>query len=157
MVTCDVCKDKRKCVKRMSIYRNPRILVIHIKRFRFHNYHREKLLTDVNFPVLGLNVEPYLSRDRVSSNDSSDNINKNVQFIYDLVGVSNHSGNMNSGHYVAHVNTNMCVNDQEPRWVCFNDARVSLAHPSNIAGPSAYVLFYRQRGVYEESQKNLLK
>lgn len=27
MVTCDVCKEKRKSVKRISIYRYPRVLV----------------------------------------------------------------------------------------------------------------------------------
>ena len=31
------------------------------------------------------------------------------------------------------------------RWMCFNDARVSVANASSIAGPTAYVLFYKLR------------
>jgi ubiquitin C-terminal hydrolase len=143
MVTCDHCKQKRRCVKRMSIYRNPRVLVIHIKRFRFNhsNHHRDKLLTDVNFPVHGLDLSPYLSIDRCKSDGEEE------APIYDLVGVSNHSGNMSGGHYIAHINTNFDVDESssEQRWMCFNDARVSVAQPTHIAGPSAYVLFYRLR------------
>lgn len=63
---------------------------------------------------------------------------------YDLIGVSNHHGNLHGGHYIAHVDTN-CGEKSSARWMCFNDARVSAANANSIAGPTAYVLFYKMR------------
>ena len=171
--------------------------VIHIKRFRYSEVSREKLSTDVTFPLKGLDLTPYLSSDRPnvtapllekekdthtprahtpistetdtethsdcrvdklsrsrcechevseldcsrtpatedsisastsgsnsgsnSGSGSSSNINEHHiespsdsnQFdanlylpLYDLVGVSNHCGTLNGGHYIAHVDTN---------------------------------------------------
>lgn len=68
--------------------------------------------------------------------------------VYDLIGVSNHHGNLHGGHYVAHVNVNAGDKQSNPensKWMCFNDSRVSNAIPTSIAGPTAYVLFYRLR------------
>lgn len=70
--------------------------------------------------------------------------------VYDLIGVSNHHGNLHSGHYIAHVDTNSCSSNSNDsasaaRWMCFNDARVSLANAASVAGPTAYVLFYKLR------------
>jgi hypothetical protein len=67
--------------------------------------------------------------------------------LYDLIGVSNHHGSLNGGHYIAHVDTNYGRKSEKgPRWMCFNDARVSNANTTSLAGPTAYVLFYRLRG-----------
>jgi hypothetical protein len=66
--------------------------------------------------------------------------------IYDLIGVSNHHGSLNGGHYIAHVDTSYAASKgQAPRWMCFNDARVSQANVNSISGPTAYVLFYKLR------------
>lgn len=62
---------------------------------------------------------------------------------YDLLGVSNHHGSLHSGHYIAHVDSSGGRADRARRWMCFNDSRVSAANASSIAGPTAYVLFYR--------------
>ena len=64
MFTCEMCKEKRKCTKKLSIFKYPRILVIHIMRFRYNEASREKLSTDVKFPLRGLSLSPYLSVDR---------------------------------------------------------------------------------------------
>lgn len=198
MVTCERCNKPRKSIKQLSIYRYPKILVVHIKRFRFNNFSREKLSTDVHFPMAALDLSSYMSHDRpkpsskLPSNNNHENpptqrdtpaeevsyglsslppVN-NVQGrapsvaptpapgteltrpvsgeepppIYDLIGVSNHHGTLNGGHYVAHVDTDFGRSrGQSPRWVCFNDARVSLAQAAHIAGPTAYVLFYKLR------------
>lgn len=71
--------------------------------------------------------------------------------VYDLIGVSNHHGSLNGGHYIAHVDTSYSKDGQSPRWMCFNDARVSQANPNSISGPTAYVLFYKLR---DESPQN---
>lgn len=57
--------------------------------------------------------------------------------VYDLWGVSNHQGSVNSGHYIAHI-----YNAAQDKWVCYNDARVYTTSVSSLKGPSAYVLFY---------------
>lgn len=93
-----------------------------------------------------------------STNDTttlqdSDNGSGNLHLpIYDLVGVSNHHGSLHGGHYIAHVDTNMASRygggdspETAPRWMCFNDSRVTNANAASIAGPTAYVLFYKIR------------
>jgi hypothetical protein len=214
MVKCERCKKPRKSIKQLSIFRYPKILVVHIKRFRFNNFSREKLSTDVHFPMTGLDLRCYLSHDRpkpyfnlqsnnhnedlsvqreqqqqeepmspvtttsnsslppVRSPTSKVSINPNLippvictntmvrpvsgeepPPIYDLIGVSNHHGTLNGGHYVAHVDTDYGRSQgQSPRWMCFNDARVSLAQAVHIAGPTAYVLFYKLRDAAQNKQ-----
>lgn len=73
--------------------------------------------------------------------------------IYDLLGVVNHSGGMNGGHYIAHVDGSddpflASKNDvtSEKNWLCFNDCRIGgQSSVSAAGGPSAYMLFYRRR------------
>ena len=64
MYTCEKCKEKRKCIKKLSIFKYPRILVIHIMRFRYSELSREKLSTDIIFPIHGLDLSPFLSTDK---------------------------------------------------------------------------------------------
>ena len=61
MYTCDKCKKRRKCVKRLTIHRWPPILVLHIKRFSYTAVSRDKINTTVRFPVRGLDLTPYVS------------------------------------------------------------------------------------------------
>lgn len=92
-------------------------------------------------------------------NDTCESIvHSHLNPLYDLVGVCNHHGSLNGGHYIAHVDTNYGRSKEKaPRWTCFNDERVSKANSSSIAGPTAYVLFYQLRedgniGTYYASQ-----
>jgi ubiquitin C-terminal hydrolase len=115
----------------------------------------KKIHTHVTFPLEGLDLKKYLSKNRINLNIPS----------YDLLGVSHHIGrSVSNGHYIAHVNTNGYSNTsptsnnteasedgvQEDkdgsRWMCFDDETVSsLTCPdfkSDYLGRSAYVLFY---------------
>jgi ubiquitin C-terminal hydrolase len=111
MVMCDYCKTKRQCRKNMTIYKYPRVLVIHMKRFRYSQATREKVLTDVGFPLADLDMSPYTSADKVAATSATSRalscmkIDLDQKPIYDLVGVSHHIGGMQGGHYAAHVNT----------------------------------------------------
>lgn len=59
---------------------------------------------------------------------------------YDLIGVSNHYGSLNGGHYTA-----SCKNADTGKWHYFNDSSVSSCSKSKIVSPAAYLLFYRKR------------
>ncbi len=97
-------------------------------------------------------MSAYLSVDSIELNKINHLKNKNIISppIYDLAGVVNHSGDLNEGHYVAHVDGSMDLaaksnpaSDQD--WFCFNDDRVSPSSIQSSCGPSAYMLFYRLR------------
>ncbi len=47
--------------KQLSIYRYPRVLNIHLKRFRYNTVYRDKINTNVHFPLTGLDMTDYMS------------------------------------------------------------------------------------------------
>ena len=59
---------------------------------------------------------------------------------YDLIGVSNHFGSLNGGHYTAN-----CKNPESGKWYNYNDSSVSGISNSQVVTPAAYILFYRKR------------
>jgi ubiquitin C-terminal hydrolase len=130
--TCEKCKKRRKSTKRLAIHRFPPILVLHIKRFLYNSYCRDKLTTSIDFPLESLDLSPYGSGLHLST----------VAPIYDLYAVSNHIGSLAGGHYTAH-----CRNVSDGKWYTFNDSMVSPMNESSLCGPVAYVLFYKLRGV----------
>ena len=134
MYKCEVCKEKRKCIKKMYIYRLPKVLVLQLKRFRTQLgmpmvMGGEKVLTNVTFPLEGLDLNPFVSPDSTI----------NTSAMYDLSGVSHHTGGTGGGHYIAHVDTGSGA------WMCFNDERVDSVQTERVSGASAYVLFYKLR------------
>jgi len=165
MWRCDKCKQPRKAVKRLSLYKLPKVLVISLKRFRWGASSRDKVTADVNFPIdEPLDVRPFLAQERPSA--AGDNC------LYDIVGVANHIGGTGFGHYIAHCNVNSNSDSstssdsaggavaaakmgpqsnphkasQPAKWMCFNDGKVSKTKNSAaIGGPSAYLLFYQLR------------
>ena len=149
-ITCEKCKTKRQCMKTLSLFKLPQYMVIHLKRFNFTTHSRDKVNTDVMFPMSELDMSPYISTDAPTST------NRNGA-LYDLVGVSHHSGGLNGGHYTAHVDISGGDTGVQSAWRFFNDARVSRVNTgggsdrgsdtiqAGIGGPSAYMLFYRMR------------
>lgn len=118
------------------------------------------MFTDVQFPISGLDMKPYLSTD-VTDPYLEGSCRGTT---YDLSGVVHHSGGINGGHYVAHVADGQLEGSESsyagglpkgraatrstaegPSWLCFNDAHVSSISPKHVSGPSAYVLFYKLR------------
>jgi ubiquitin carboxyl-terminal hydrolase 2/21 len=60
LFTCEKCKTKRKSTKKFVIWRAPKILVIHLKRFHFGKTRREKIRQNVIFPVEGLDLKQFI-------------------------------------------------------------------------------------------------
>ncbi len=71
----------------MEIWKLPEILIIHLKRFSYNSYFRDKLSTEVDYPLQGLDL-----RDFVLSPEDRE------KYVYDLFAVSNHMGMMGGGH-----------------------------------------------------------
>lgn len=131
---CGNCKSKQRSTKKFWIRRLPRVLCLHIKRFRWSPYSRTKIDTHVSFPLSGLDMSSYLLSNlhetRCSIAGSS---------LYDLAAVIVHHGSgAGSGHYTAFVTKNS-------DWYHFNDSTVQASDPETVALSKAYILFYIQR------------
>ena len=48
---CPKCKEHRQAYKKMDVWRLPDVLVIHLKRFSYTSYLRDKIDTLVSFPL----------------------------------------------------------------------------------------------------------
>ncbi|GAV77157.1 UCH domain-containing protein, partial [Cephalotus follicularis] len=126
---CPRCKKHCQASKKLDLWRFPEILVIHLKRFSYSQFLKNKLETYVDFPVDDLDLSAYISH-------------KNGQFSnrYMLYAVSNHYGSMGGGHYTAF------VHHGGDRWYDFDDSNVYPISQDKIRTSAAYVLFYRRIG-----------
>ncbi|XP_032050129.1 ubiquitin carboxyl-terminal hydrolase 4 [Aythya fuligula] len=129
---CPNCKKHQQATKKFDLWSLPKILVVHLKRFSYSRYWRDKLDTVVEFPIRGLNMSEFVCDPRRGS------------YIYDLIAVSNHYGAMGVGHYTAYAKNK--VND---KWYYFDDSSVSVASEDQIVTKAAYVLFYQRRSSEE--------
>ena len=128
---CSNCKDFRCASKKMDLFSLPDLLVLHLKRFAYTSRSREKISTLVQFPVHGLDLSHISGR-----------AGEGAGGIYDLWAVSNHMGGLGGGHYTAYVRNRVAGG-----WYLHDDSRVSEVSEDEIVSSSAYVLFYRRRGV----------
>ncbi|XP_056329357.1 ubiquitin carboxyl-terminal hydrolase 2a isoform X2 [Danio aesculapii] len=127
--TCYRCKARRRCTKKFTVQKFPKILVLHLKRFSEARIRTSKLSTFVNFPMKDLDLREFAS-DRSSS------------AVYNLYAVSNHSGTTMGGHYTAY-----CCNPENGEWYTYNDSRVTPMSASQVRSSDAYVLFYERAGL----------
>nr|XP_006117683.1 ubiquitin carboxyl-terminal hydrolase 4 isoform X2 [Pelodiscus sinensis] len=121
---CPNCKKHQQATKKFDLWSLPRILVVHLKRFSYNRYWRDKLDTVVEFPIRDLSMSPFVCDPTADP------------YVYDLIAVSNHYGAMGVGHYTAYAK-----NDVNGRWYYFDDSSVSLASEDQIVTKAAYVLF----------------
>ena len=89
---CEKCKKIVHGRMELTIWKFPVILVIQLKRFATSSWRREKIDTDVVFPVKGFDLREYAPHSSDPSTRSP---------VYKLFGVSHHMGNLGFGHYVA--------------------------------------------------------
>ncbi|KAJ8343092.1 hypothetical protein SKAU_G00330200 [Synaphobranchus kaupii] len=122
--TCYRCKSRRKCTKKFTVQKFPKILVLHLKRFSEARVRASKLSTFVSFPMRDLDLGEFASENSANA-------------VYNLYAVSNHSGTTLGGHYTAY-----CRNPTLGEWYNFNDSRVTPMSSSQVRSSDAYVLFY---------------
>lgn len=115
---CPSCKQHQLATKKLDLWTLPETLIIHLKRFSYTKFSREKLDTLVEFPIrsgaqggwlggrqgvgreyAGINL-PFTHRDLDFSefvikpqDESAPELYK-----YDLIAVSNHYGGLRDGH-----------------------------------------------------------
>ncbi|XP_023328077.1 ubiquitin carboxyl-terminal hydrolase 2 isoform X2 [Eurytemora carolleeae] len=123
MPTCGRCKTRRRCTKFYSLYKLPKVLVVHLKRFSPTEKYRSKLSNSVTFPLTSFDVSKF-----------SDCPGRST---YSCYAVSNHSGTLYSGHYTAYAR-----NPKTSQWHYFNDSRVSSSSSGSVISNEAYLLFF---------------
>uniref|UniRef100_A0A8B9NLZ6 Ubiquitin carboxyl-terminal hydrolase n=1 Tax=Accipiter nisus TaxID=211598 RepID=A0A8B9NLZ6_9AVES len=154
---CPNCKKHQQATKKFDLWSLPRILVVHLKRFSYSRYWRDKLDTVVEFPIRGLNMSEFVCDPRAGS------------YVYDLIAVSNHYGAMGVGHfslpYISVIraksgmwnmfllltDTAYAKNKVNDKWYYFDDSSVSAASEDQIVTKAAYVLFYQRRNSEEHT------
>lgn len=128
---CEKCKKHRDATKKIDLWITPPILIVHLKRFKYNDSGQvgSKNNANIRFPMEGWDLTS-----AVKSKGS-------VTSVYDLYAVSNHFGNLRSGHYTAYSLTRF-----DEQWIDFNDS-----HPRPISketviqqSSAAYVLFYNR-------------
>ncbi|CAH1783519.1 unnamed protein product, partial [Owenia fusiformis] len=125
---CPRCKKHQQATKKFDLWKLPKVLVIHLKRFNYNRYWRDKIDALVEFPVRGLQMKNLL-------------INKDHgPALYDLIGVVNHYGGMGGGHYTAYG-----LNSNDKQWHHFDDSSVSSVDEDGVVTRAAYVLVYHLR------------
>lgn len=129
---CPTCKQPRDAIKKLDISKLPPILVVHFKRFYAdpdsigHSY--KKKLNYVTFPLENLDMTPYVAKSELRSMSPK---------TYQLYGVSNHYGSMESGHYTA-----FCKSGVFGKWFKFDDQVVSAIDKTDVVSSAGYILFY---------------
>ncbi|KAK4797362.1 hypothetical protein SAY86_029688 [Trapa natans] len=124
---CPSCKEHRQASKKLDLWKLPEILVVHLKRFSYSRFFKNKLDTFVNFPVQNLDLTKY-----VKANDGE-------KYTYELYAISNHYGGLGGGHYTAYAKL-----VDENRWYHFDDSHVSPVSETDIRTTAAYLLFYQR-------------
>ncbi|XP_010871283.2 ubiquitin carboxyl-terminal hydrolase 43a isoform X2 [Esox lucius] len=159
---CPHCKQLQQGMVKMSLWTLPDILILHLKRFRQVGERRNKLSTQVRFPLAGLDMAPHVVKRSQSMRNlgnlgpwppvwkqpsSSHHISHPdmalpPDYLYDLYAVCNHHGGMHGGHYTAY-----CRNSVDGQWYSYDDSSVDLVPEEEVCTRGAYILFYQRRNV----------
>ncbi|KAJ7504212.1 ubiquitin carboxyl-terminal hydrolase 4 [Mycena galericulata] len=145
---CPKCKAKRRAAKHLSLARLPPILVIHLKRFEINGRFSDKIDTFVDYPLKSLDLTNFMPPPLPPGADKSQ-LNGGVPmspddprtqlppYRYNLYGVTNHSGNLTSGHYTAYI-------ADRDGWKSCDDSSIRPVDEKQVVNQRAYVLFYKR-------------
>ncbi|MQM04952.1 hypothetical protein Taro_037752 [Colocasia esculenta] len=125
---CPSCKVHQQASKKLDLWRLPDVLVVHLKRFSYSRFTKNKLETLVDFPIHDFDLSSYVTCE-----------NGQHPSLYTLYAVSNHYGSMGGGHYTAFVH-----HAGDGRWYDFDDRHVLPISEESVKTSAAYVLFYKK-------------
>ena len=135
---CSKCEDHVAATKKIEVWKLPKILILHFKRFHYKNpLYSSKVSDLVEYPLEGLDLGDFCVGGTFNGKKP----------IYDLYAVSNHYGRMGFGHYTAFArrSTDTTSTDGQNQWFEFDDSRVRQVPSSKVVSEAAYLLFYKQR------------
>lgn len=160
---CPRCCCEREATKRITITRAPEFLVVHFKRFSAgHSERARKIHTPVEFPLVGLDLEPFMLpppdsplkefiTGRYGQRELETPHCMTPPYRYDAYAVMRHlGGTMTSGHYIA-----LVQDKARGCWREFNDDRVTDFQPQSLSpsrrlqNEQAYIVFYQRSRVLE--------
>ncbi|XP_072026570.1 ubiquitin carboxyl-terminal hydrolase 4-like [Amphiura filiformis] len=129
---CPDCKKHQEASKKFDLWKLPKVLVVHLKRFSYTRFWRDKLDTMVNFPLTNMDMTPHVKGPN------------GQEYVYDLMSVTNHYGGLGGGHYTAYGR-----NAKTRHWYNFDDSSVSKADRDSVVSKAAYVLFYVRKDCFD--------
>ena len=112
---CHYCLGPQDFTKRYSINKLPYVLILSLKRFKFNQNSNFKLRQMITYPLYDLNFGGQ---------------------IYDLYGIVNHYGSINSGHYTA------IIKNSKKEWIMCDDSILYKIEEKRVMHANAYILFY---------------
>jgi Ubiquitin carboxyl-terminal hydrolase len=142
-INCTSCNQKNCSKKHNTIVQLPKLLVLHIKRFKYTKDFRViKSKQLVTFEE-ELDMHKYLSepnilrevKDEDSHSKTMAKIKKPTR--YTLRSVVNHIGSLQAGHYYAYAR-------DDDAWHEYNDTHVTKIDIRDVVSTSAYILFYER-------------
>ncbi|XP_026276331.1 ubiquitin carboxyl-terminal hydrolase 16 [Frankliniella occidentalis] len=122
-VGCDACTQKQNkgsegktvytnSTKQLLISSPPPVLILHLKRFMMENFRFKKLQRFVSFPK-DLDIASFCS---TKSKDTPSIGESQTEVQYSLFGIVEHTGSLNTGHYVAYIKIRSDLEENDPRW-----------------------------------------
>ncbi|CAF1202270.1 unnamed protein product [Didymodactylos carnosus] len=123
---CSTCNGLHDARQKSDIYSLPEVLIIQLKRFNHDPNRLDKIDINIDYPLYNLDLTKYV-------------IEKQQQtWMYNLVAVSVHRGQLSGGHYVTYAK-----NKDTQEWYEFNDEHVTrINDESTVKTKDAYVLIY---------------
>lgn len=123
----------RSASRKQSVYQQPSVLILHIKRFHIDMTTSTKLQHVIQFP-LDMDLKNHMSTEYLKALSSGQSLSSTR---YELYGLVEHLGQLNSGHYVAYV--------QKPNgWYRCSDSVVTQVPVDQVLRAEPYMLFYRR-------------
>lgn len=140
---CSCCKEHVAAQKQLSLWKLPKVLIFHLKRFNYHQtqstlstrstLRRDKINKLVDYQVENLDMSPFVIDPKEACNGIPPN--------YELCGVVNHMGSMSFGHYTAYVKHP--DKKEESKWRLADDSHVRDVRPASVVSDNGYLLFYK--------------
>ena len=81
---CSHCKKHQKAIKQMAIYKAPKLLIFHLKRFKNQSFtHNSKVTTKIDFPIEDLDLSNFVLNDELPEDYFDSKRNKlNIDELY---------------------------------------------------------------------------
>jgi len=132
MLSCSLCGLKTRAERKISFWKLPPLLTIHIKRFKKDNYGQftGKNTNNLDYP-LEIQLEEYFD-------NSSPHKQKSKYKLYAINLHHSHNG-ASSGHYTSFVKSHV-----DNKWYHINDDKSikEVRNKSDLQDSDAYILFY---------------